>query len=182
MLLVGEDRLEKYRAVLEELKWRFPTPGNGDLFPGYRELSQHRWLPRFVQHLRQSCSWVAERPVLLFVDDFSTPRVSPSMQRVLNRLFLQRSPEFLGKVATEAWSTFVPEDSSGKTLQDGDDYQLVDIGEESLFLPDDERLAFLEQVFSRRLAVDPRISGRPPSLNTLLWADRDFPKPNLPAG
>jgi hypothetical protein len=91
--------------------------------------------------------------VPLFADDFSTPRVPESMQRVLNRLFLQRSPEFLSKVATEAWSTFVPEDSSGKNLQDGDDYQLVDMGEESLFLPDHERLACLRDVFSRRLEL-----------------------------
>jgi hypothetical protein len=79
------------------------------------------------------------------------------MQRVLNRLFLQRSPDLLAKVATEAWSTFVPEDSSGKNLQDGDDYQMVDMGEESLVLPDSERLAFLDDVFSRRLAMDPRV-------------------------
>jgi len=31
------------------------------------------------------------------------------------------------------------------------------MGEESLFLPDGERLDFLEQVFLRRLNVDPRV-------------------------
>ena len=106
--------------------------------------------------------------MLIFVDDFSTPRVTASMQRVLNRLFFQRSPEFLAKVATEAWSTFVPEDSSGKQLQDGDDYQLVDMGEESLFLPDSERLAFLSDVFARRLQVDARIAEGEATLTALL--------------
>src|SRR5438477_285877 len=110
-----------------------------------------------TQQTRSFCPWIGNRTMLLFIDDFSTPRVSPSMQRVLNRLLLQRSSEFLAKVATEAWSTFVPEDSSGKNLQDGDDYQFVDMGEESLFLPDRERLAFLRAVFSRRLASDVRI-------------------------
>ena len=110
---------------------------------------------------------MAGRAILLFVDDYSTPRVSESMQRVLNRLFLQRSQEFLAKVATEAWSTFVPEDSSGKNLQDGDDYQLVDIGEESLFLPDHERLAFLQDIFSRRLESD-RVPQGKASLGALL--------------
>jgi hypothetical protein len=167
-LVVGEDRLERYRAVLEQLKWRFHEPAIGSLFPGHGELSQHRWLPHFIQQVRTCCPWIGYRTVLLFVDDFSTPRVSPSMQRTLNRLLLQRSPEFLTKVATEAWSTFVPEDSSGKNLQDGDDYQLVDMGEESLFLPDHERLAFLTQVFSRRLAMDPRMPDGQASLCGLL--------------
>lgn len=166
-LVVGEDRLERYRAVLEQLKWAFPA-ARPDLFPAFAEMSQHRWLPRFVQQVRGCCDWIGERPVLVFVDDFSTPRVPHSMQRVLNRLFLQRSPEFLAKVATEAWSTFVPEDSSGKNLQDGDDYQLVDIGEESLFLPDDDRLSFLREVFSRRLALDPRVAAHATTLGALL--------------
>jgi hypothetical protein len=168
MLIVGEDRLERYRAVVEQLKWAFPGAKPEALFPGYSELSQHRWLPRFVQQARACCPWMGNRAMLIFVDDFSTPRVSESMQRVLNRLFLQRSPDFLAKVATEAWSTFVPEDSSGKQLQDGDDYQLVDMGEESLFLPDHERLSFLTDVFSRRLQIDARLPNGKATLNALL--------------
>ena len=167
-LVVGEDRLERYRAILEQHKWSFPGSKPGELFPGYSELAQHRWLPRFIQQVRACCPWMAGRSLLLFVDDFSTPRVSESMQRVLNRLFLQRSSEFLAKVATEAWSTFIPEDSSGKNLQDGDDYQLVDMGEESLFLPDRERLDFLRAVFSRRLASDVRMPEGKASLGALL--------------
>jgi hypothetical protein len=167
-LVVGEDRLERYRAVLEQVKWAFHTRTGPNIFPGYAELSQHRWLPHFIQQARACCPWIGDRTVLLFVDDFSTPRVSPSMQRTLNRLLLQRSPEFLAKVATEAWSTFVPEDSSGKNLQDGDDYQLVDMGEESLFLPDSERLDFLEQVFSRRLSLDQRVPEDKATLRALL--------------
>jgi hypothetical protein len=167
-LVIGEDRLERYRAVLEQVKWAFHTRTGPKIFPGYAELSQHRWLPHFIQQARACCPWIGARTVLLFVDDFSTPRVSPSMQRTLNRLLLQRSPEFLAKVATEAWSTFVPEDSSGKNLQDGDDYQLVDMGEESLFLPDSERLDFLEQVFSRRLSLDQREPEDKATLRALL--------------
>lgn len=168
VLVVGEDRLERYRAILEQIKWSFPRKSGSSLFPAYNELCQNRWLPWFIQQIKMCCPWVNGRSILLFVDDFSSPRISESMQRVLNRLFLQRSPEFLAKVATEAWSTFVPEDSSGKSLQDGDDYQLVDMGEESLFLPDQERLSFLEAIFSKRLELDSRIPRGKTSLKDLL--------------
>jgi hypothetical protein len=167
-LLEGEDRLERCRAILERTKWTFPASLGVPQFPGYSEMGQHRWLPYFVQQARVCCPWINTRAVLLFIDDYSIPRVSSSMQRVLNRLFLQRSPEFLAKLATEASSTFVAEDSSGKNLQDGDDYQLVDMGEESLFLPDKERLTFLNDVFSRRLGVDKRIPRDNNSLEALL--------------
>jgi hypothetical protein len=168
VLVTGEDRLEKYRTSLERIKWKFSSVGKIDPFPGYHELSQLRWLPYLAQKISQYCQWMTGRAVMLFVDDYSTPRVSTSMQRVLNRLFLQRSQFFLAKVATEASTTFVPEDSSGKQLQDGDDYQLVDFGEESLFLNDKERLYFLNEVFSRRLPIDPRIPTNTKSLKALL--------------
>ena len=166
-LIEGEDRLEQYRTLLEQIKWTF-LKSQEISFPGFRELSQHRWLQRFVQEIRACSPWIGNRVMLLFVDDFSTPRVSPPMQRVLNRLFLQRSSHFLSKIATEAFSTFVSEDSSGKKLQDGDDYQLVDMGEEALFLPDEERLTFLNAVFSRRLKMDPRVPTESATLEAVL--------------
>ena len=167
-LLEGENRLDHYRTVLEQLKWGFPEGNFGATFPGYDKLSQTRWLPQFLQTVRRTCGWAKGKAVLVFVDDFSTPRVSAPMQRVLNRLFLQRSPHFLAKLATESWSTFVPEDSSGKALEDGDDYQLIDMGEESLFLSDVDRLSFLNEVFSKRLELDLRFTGEAPSLGSLL--------------
>lgn len=167
-LVEGEDRLERYRTVLEQIKWKFPGGGRTDFFPGYSDLSQHRWLPNFLQQARELCPWIGDRSVLLFIDDYSTPRVTASMQLALNRLFLQRSPYFLSKLATEASSTFISEDSSGKILEDGDDYQLIDMGEESLFLLESERLAFLNEVFSRRLELDLRIPRGDFSLRALL--------------
>jgi hypothetical protein len=53
-LVEGEDQLERYRTILEQIKWRFPV--KEESFPGYLELSQHRWLPRFVQQVRRCCS------------------------------------------------------------------------------------------------------------------------------
>ena len=167
-LLQGEDRLERYRSVLEEIKWSFANGNLGSTFSGYTNLAQTKWLPHFLSRVRADCTWVGDRAVLVFVDDYSTPRVSTSMQRILNRLFLQRSPHFLAKLATESWSTFVPQDSSGKALEDGEDYQLIDIGEESLFLTDHDRLVFLNEVFLKRLTLDSRLQQLAPDLKTLL--------------
>jgi len=90
------------------------------------------------------------------------------MQRVLNRALFQRISEFVIKIATEAATTFVAEDSTGKVLQDGDDYKLIDRGEESLFMSEEERFSFLNEVFKRRLEKDARIPSRMRSLTALL--------------
>ncbi len=167
-LVAGENLLERLRSIVETIKWRFPTTAGEPESPGYAEMSQHVWLRRFFADARRWCAWMASKAVFIFVDDCSTPRVSISMQRVLNRLFLQRTSEFICKVATESATTFVAEDSSGKILQDGDDYQLIDMAEESLFMTDEERARFLNEVFERRLSLDARVDGDSRSLPALL--------------
>jgi serine/threonine protein kinase len=167
-LVAGENSLEHYRSIMEKVKWKFPTGSPKRPFPGFSDLSQHAWLPRFIGLARGMCRWISSKTVFIFIDDYTTPRVSQSMQRVLNRLFLQRSSEFVCKIATESATTFLPEDSSRKILVAGDDYQLIDIAEESLFMTDKERALFLNEVFSRRLSLDSRVHLEGRSLSGLL--------------
>jgi len=168
-LLARESRLERYRTELEKLKWDFPAgkerPASFDCF---QDLSRHEWLGKFVSLIRKTCLWVDSRRFFIFIDDYTTPRVSESMQRSLNRIFFQRSSQFVCKIATESANTFIAQDSSGKVFQYGDDYRLVDLGEEALFLTDAERLDFLENVFRRRLEKDERVPGGWANLQKIL--------------
>lgn len=163
-LLVDESPIENLRSQLETIKWEFPSAVTAELFPAAAEFSRIGFLPRIIATLRADTQWIGTKPVFLFIDDYSTPRVSASLQHILNRLLFQRSSEFVSKIATESATTFLSRDSSGKMLQEGDDYQLIDMGEESLFMKEDERRDFLEQVFTRRLSLDRRI---PPEAHTL---------------
>ena len=167
-LVVGEDPLDRYRSILERIKWNFLKGTEPQGFPGYADLCQHTWLRQFISAMRGICPWLSKRSVFVFIDDYTTPRVSISMQRVLNRLLFQRSNEFVSKLATESATTFVSEDSSGKVLQDGDDYNLIDMGEESLFMSNSERANFLDEVFERRLLMDHRIPKDKKRLPALL--------------
>ncbi len=165
-----ENQLERFRAVLEKIKNSFLVSLEITAFPGRTDMSHHAWLKRSVPSLRRACSWIAQRVVLCFIDDYTTPRLPENMQRYLNRIFFQRSAEFVFKIATEAATTFLPEDSTGKALQVGDDYRLIDLGEEALFMTDAERASFLNEVFSRRLASDPRVHSDVRTLAGLLGA------------
>ncbi|HEY0141319.1 MAG TPA: hypothetical protein VGF48_10510 [Thermoanaerobaculia bacterium] len=165
-IIESENVVDRLRYEVENFKWVFP---DGDISNQFvAGLRRHTWLPRFLAQVRPHCAWLSDKPVVVFVDDYSTPRVSRGMQRVLNRLFFQRSPEFVSKLATEAANTFFPQDSSAKTLQHGDDYQMVDMGEESLFLTEAERATFLNDVFARRLSTDSRVPENFRTLANLL--------------
>jgi len=167
-LLAEENPLERLRALLEQIKNTFVTGVGTDVFPGRADFGHHTWLKRMVPAMRKACPWMEQRIVLFFIDDYTAPRLSLSMQRALNRILFQRSHEFVFKIATEAATTFLPEDLTGKALQDGDDYRLVDLGEEALFMSETERNAFLSEVFAKRLTSDQRISVAGKTLPGLL--------------
>lgn len=166
--LAEENQLERHRALLEQIKNSFITRAKIDGFPGRSDFGHHAWLKRFVPLMRGACPWMGQRIVFFFIDDYTTPRLSLSMQLVLNRVFFQRSHEFVFKIATEAATTFLSEDLTGKALQDGDDYRLVDLGEEALFMTDSERSVFLNEVFAKRLTSDQRIAMEGRTLGGLL--------------
>ena len=109
-LVIGENPLEHYRSLLEQIKWDFPNSDTVPLFPGFKDLSRHTWLPRFISMVRRLSRWIDSKAVFIFIDDYTTPRISVLMQKVLNRLLFQRSSEFVCKVATESATTFIPED------------------------------------------------------------------------
>ena len=109
------------------------------------------------------------RAVLLFIDDFSTPRVSSSMQRVLNRLFLQRSPNFLSKLATANHGQRL----CPRTLVERPSRTVTTINSSTSarrrsFFRIASAWAFLTEVFARRLAVDARVPATARTLGGLL--------------
>lgn len=167
-LVTGENALEHYRSVLDQIKDQFPKVKNGPYFPAYMDFARHTWLPRLISLAKRFCPWMDGRGVFIFIDDYTTPRISEPMQNILNRLFFQRSAEFVCKIATESATTFIPTDSSGKFLQDGDDFFLIDMGEEALFMQDAEKEKFLNEIFQRRLAQDQRIPKGSRNLEGLL--------------
>ena len=123
-------------------------------------LAQNDWLKRFVPQLQKRMPWVGDKPVYFFLDDYSLPRVSRSLQKVLNSVLFQRSDCFFFKISTEAPSTLHREDYSDKKLDCPHDYELTDLGSVTIHLPDVERERFLEDVFSRRLDRELRFKNK----------------------
>jgi len=165
--LEGENEVDYWRNLIEDYKWSFLKDA-APSFAAYEEMTSHSWLRRFFAKVRPLFSWLEGRHVFLFFDDYSTPRLSSPMQQVLNRILLQRSSHFVAKIATEAATTFVALDTSGKVLQEGDDYKLVDMAEEALFLGEAERDHFLQELFTRRLTLDRRVPKTARDLRSLL--------------
>ncbi len=112
-------------------------------------------LPKLCTLLVKGLPVLSNRPFYFFVDDYSSPKISPELQRNLNRLLMQRTANCFFKVSTESPISYERADVDGKAYVEGREFCLLNLG--LVFLQSDtrEKLHFIEDVFERRFkAID----------------------------
>jgi energy-coupling factor transporter ATP-binding protein EcfA2 len=165
----GETKLSFVRALVEEAKWAFLAPSRLIHSLAEGRLGSHTWFEAFCRDaIRPSGLFAPEEPIFLLIDDYTTPRINVVMQAELNRIFFRRSEYYVTKITTEAATTIVTQDSTGKIFQIGDDYELIDMATESFVMENKERVSFLQDLFGKRLELDARIPNGGKSLVGLL--------------
>jgi len=108
-------------------------------------------LIKSCQILHETFTFLANRPIYFFIDDYSSPKIKKALQENLNRVLLQRSSCCFFKLATESPVSFSSRDVDQKEYVENREYALLNLG--LVFLRDDtgRKLSFIEDVFKRRL-------------------------------
>lgn len=117
-------------------------------------------LPRACEILASHFVYVRERPVHFLVDDYSAPKITPDLQRNLNRIFMQRTSSCFFKLATESPRSFDKSDVDGKTYVEGREFRLMNLGMDFINAARDEKLRFVDDIFTRRLKYTPNYPVR----------------------
>jgi hypothetical protein len=108
---------------------------------------------RTCDALLQSFPFLENRPIYFFIDDYSSPKVTKALQLNLNRVFMQRSPSCFFKLSTESPVSFEKQDIDGKIYVESREFILHNLGLVYLHADAGPKLAFIEDVFRRRLRV-----------------------------
>lgn len=153
--LPGADSYEVISTALsKECQWavekqRFASTGTqpiGELYGPDMLLSAcalvHKELPL-----------LESKPFYCFIDEYSIPRVSESLQQNLNRLLMSRTEFCFFKMATESPVSFVASDVDGKQYVEGREFEILNLGLTYLRGEDRRKLDFLDDVFARRLSA-----------------------------
>jgi hypothetical protein len=110
-------------------------------------------LHRVCAVLRESLSFLRDRPIYFFVDDYSSPKVTKALQANLNRMFMQRTPICFFKLSTESPVSFVRSDIDGKNYVENREFALLNLGLIYLHSEVEPKLTFVEDVFRRRFGA-----------------------------
>ena len=100
--------------------------------------------------IRDRLSFLHERHIYFFVDDYSHPKITKALQVNLNRLVMHRSPDVFFKLSTESPISFAREDVDGKQYVESREYDLLNLGLRYISSDPKHTLEFLKDLFARR--------------------------------
>ena len=126
-------------------------------------------LQRACDSIQRALPFLASRPLVFFIDDYSQPKITEALQESLNRLVMQRSASCYFKLSTESSISFAAKDLDGKRFVESREYHLVNLGERFIRGDKEARVAFIDDVFEKRFDAVP--SFTPSSLDQLLGVD-----------
>jgi serine/threonine protein kinase len=114
-------------------------------------LDDYQYLEKLFSIVKSNLSWLAKDAFFLFLDDYSTPLVRDVIQEILNPIVFRRSSIAIFKISTESVESFVATGLNDKALEEGDDYVLVDFGNEVVQRKKSERKEILSAILNRRI-------------------------------
>lgn len=109
------------------------------------------FIRNICQILQRTLPWLKGRAIYIFLDDYSLPRISKSIQETLHDFILHRYSECFFKISTESITTFYPYDSKGKLIEETREYDIIDLGAQFLSASDEAKNIFLKGVINNRL-------------------------------
>ena len=100
--------------------------------------------------IRKQFSFLQDRQIYFFIDDYSHPKITKNLQANLNRLVMHRSSDVFFKLSTESPVSFAREDIDGKKYVESREYDLLNLGLRYISSKSEQIAEFLEDLFVRR--------------------------------
>jgi len=122
-------------------------------------LARPDFLDALQLQLESHVPWIGERPLYLFLDDYTIPIITREVQRALNPIIFKRRSRLFFKVSTEAANSFERRGLRGKPLELHQDFELIDLATESLHQSQKDKADLLDKIFRPRIDRHPLLKG-----------------------
>lgn len=165
----GTSILDHVRAFVENQKetCRLTRLGTKPIAKSW-PLARLDFLDKIQAELEQNVSWVGERPVYFFLDDYTIPIVTREVQQVLNVIIFKRRSKLFFKVSTEASNSFERTGTRGKPLELHQDFELIDLATASIHQNQRSKENLLNKIFLPRINRHQTFKGKNCGLKEVL--------------
>ncbi len=168
-LPLGADVLSHVRTFIENEKERCRLSNLGK-YAGLTNwpLARPDFLDNVQILLTKHVSWIGEKPLYLFLDDYTIPTITRAVQRLLNPIIFKRRSKIFFKISTEASNSFDREGLRGKTLELNQDFELIDLSTETLHQDYKSKELLLDKIFRPRINRHQIFKGKNLGLGEIL--------------
>jgi len=168
-LPIGADNLTHAQAFIESEKerCRLAPLGKEEGLAAW-PLARTDFLDTIHGILQSNVSWIGEKPLYFFLDDYTIPIVTREVQRVLNPLIFKRRSSYFFKVSTEAANSFLKVGLRGKPMEIHQDFEFIDLATSSLYQSVPKKTKLLDEIFRPRIDRHPLLKGKNLGLQDLL--------------
>lgn len=165
----GADVIVHVQAFLENEKERCRMSDIGKI-KGLQSwpLARFDFLDRIQSQLESHVSWIGDKPLYFFLDDYTIPTIPREAQRILNNIIFKRRSKLFFKISTESSNSFEMKVLSGKPLERHHDFDLIDLATENIHQSAKEKREFLGKIFKPRIERHPPLKGKDLTLNDIL--------------
>lgn len=162
----GANVISHARAFIESEKecCRLAKLGDDNNWP----LARFDALDLVQQQLETHVPWIGEKPIYLFLDDYTIPIVPREVQCALNPIIFKRRDKLFFKISTEAATSFDLTGLRGKSLEIFQDFHLIDLATESLHQNDRAKARLLDTIFRPRIDRHVDLKGKALGLRDVL--------------
>lgn len=115
------------------------------------ELYKMDFLDEFQKLISKNSPWPSNKPFYLFLDDYTIPIIPRNVQTAINPIIFKRRDSLFFKVSTESFISFERTSVRGKPLELHQDFELIDLANESLHRRFTEKKIILEKIFKPRI-------------------------------
>jgi serine/threonine protein kinase len=130
--------------------------------------SEIDYLEKILGTISKNTQFSKNKSFYMLLDDYSTPLVTESTQRILNAVVFRRCAEVFFKVSTESTESLLRVGLNGKPLEDGADFKLIDLGIMAINCDIQEKRDTISAIFEKRIGRYNLFEERGLSLKTIL--------------
>ena len=137
--------------------------------PNNWPIVDYEFLESFIKLIKKNCGFPNSEPFYFFLDDYSSPMVSETTQKILNPIIFRRSDSVFFKISTESTESFITTGLNNRILENGSDYSLVNLASIVIQSQDYEIENIINSIFEKRIS---RTFGRKLKLGDFLGTEK----------
>jgi len=109
------------------------------------------YLEKLLELISKNTPFSNKKSFYMMLDDYSTPMVTETTQRILNPIIFRRCSDVFFKISTESTESLLRIGLNGKQLEEGADFKFVELGMITINYDSQEKKNTILEIFNKRI-------------------------------